>query len=124
VFQAGRRDRKVIAGLFRVGAPVEALPCYEVYAAVDAKNGKDWVENEVIPLVEDRADWAKAVARAARWRSTVSGRFFDAITTRFCGRSQLTVWKRPSAARDYHSGVIRRIRVDQRRPLSTRQRRL
>jgi heme oxygenase-like protein len=88
--QAGPRCRKVIAGLRRVGAPADALPFYEVHAAVDPKHGRDWVDNAVVPLVEEHPDWAQGIVRGACWRSTVNGRFFDAIAERFCVRSRLS----------------------------------
>jgi hypothetical protein len=88
--QAGPRCRKVIAGLRRVGAPAEALPFYEVHAAVDPRHGKDWVDNAVAPLVDDHPEWAMGVVRGACWRSTVNARFFAAMTHRFCRRPRLT----------------------------------
>src|SRR4051812_23245299 len=65
--QAGPRCRKVIAGLRRVGASAEAFPFYEVHASVDPEHGKDWVDNAVVPLVEEDPSWSPGIVRGARW---------------------------------------------------------
>jgi hypothetical protein len=80
--QAGPRCRKVLDGLRRVGAPEEALPFYEVHAAVDPRHGKDWVDNVVTPLADDET-WSDALVRGARWRWLANDAFFGAMADRF-----------------------------------------
>ncbi|HET9770430.1 MAG TPA: iron-containing redox enzyme family protein [Acidimicrobiia bacterium] len=80
--QAGPRCRKVLEGLRRIGAPDDALPFYEVHAAVDPKHGKDWVDNVVAPLA-DLEVWAEGMVRGARWRWLVNDAFFAAMADRF-----------------------------------------
>ncbi len=79
--QAGPRCRKVIDGLRRLGAPGEALPFYEVHAAVDPKHGKHWVDHVVTPLSDD-GTWAEGMMRGARWRWLVNDDFFRAMADR------------------------------------------
>jgi hypothetical protein len=76
--QAGPRCRKVLAGLRRVGAPDGAFPFYEEHAEVDPHHGLAWVNNAVVPLVDDQPDWGPRIVRGAQWRSTVNNRFFAA----------------------------------------------
>jgi hypothetical protein len=79
--QAGPRCRKVLDGLRRVGAPEDALPFYEVHAAVDPKHGKDWVDHVVTPLSDDGA-WANGMVRGARWRWLVNDAFLRTMADR------------------------------------------
>src|SRR5688500_16054835 len=79
--QAGPRCRKVLEGLRRVGAPDDAIPFYEVHAAVDPKHGKDWVDHVVTPLA-DNDTWAEGMVRGARWRWLVNDAFFGAMADR------------------------------------------
>lgn len=79
--QAGPRCRKVLEGLRRVGAPDDAIPFYEVHAAVDPRHGKDWVDHVVTPLADDDV-WAEGMVRGARWRWLVNDAFFGAMADR------------------------------------------
>ena len=79
--QAGPRCRKVLEGLRRLDAPADALPFYEVHAAVDPKHGKDWVDHVVTPLSDD-GTWAEGMVRGARWRWLVNDAFFRSMAHR------------------------------------------
>ena len=77
--QAGPRCRKVLAAFDRLGAPAEAYPFYVEHAEVDPRHGKDWMDNAIVPLVDERPDWAPRILRGALWRSTVNAAFFDVV---------------------------------------------
>ena len=75
--QAGPRCRLVVEALRRLGAPPEALPFYDVHAQIDPRHGKDWLEQAIVPLVEEDPSWGRAVLRGALWRSAVNRVLFD-----------------------------------------------
>ncbi len=84
--QAGPRCRKVVQGLRRVGAPVDALTFYAEHAAADPRHGKDWLDHVITPLAGDPR-WAAGIVRGARWRDAVNRRFFEAAARRFVART-------------------------------------
>ena len=74
--QAGRRCRRVLDALHRLGAPSDALPFYEEHAGTDPRHGKEWLDGALVPLVEENPDWKDRIVRGARWRADVNGRLF------------------------------------------------
>jgi len=78
--QAGPRCRKVVQGLNRLGAPVDALPFYEEHATTDPRHAKEWLDGVVAPLVDAHPSWGPRVVRGATWRAEVNRRLFiDAL---------------------------------------------
>ena len=74
--QAGPRCRKVLQAFDRLGAPADAYPFYAEHAEVDPRHGKDWLDNAIVPTVEERPEWAPRILRGALWRSAVNAAFF------------------------------------------------
>ena len=74
--QAGPRCRKVLQAFDRLSAPAEAYPFYAEHAEVDPRHGKDWLDNAIVPIVEEHPEWAPRILRGALWRSTVNAAFF------------------------------------------------
>lgn len=86
--QAGPRCRKVLAAFDRLGAPEDAYPFYVEHAEVDPRHGKDWLDNVIVPVVEQRPEWAPRILAGAVWRSSVNAAFFDAIWHEIAGRTR------------------------------------
>ena len=74
--QAGPRCRQVVQGLQRTGAPAASIPFYAIHAEVDPRHGRDWVDNAILPTLEQHPEWGPRIVRGAQWRSTVNARFF------------------------------------------------
>ena len=77
--QAGPRCRKVLQAFDRLGAPEDAYPFYAEHAEVDPRHGKDWLDNAIVPVVEEHPEWVPRILRGALWRSTVNAAFFTAL---------------------------------------------
>jgi hypothetical protein len=77
--QAGPRCRMVLHALDRCEAPAAAYPFYREHAEVDPRHGKDWVDNAIIPIVEEHPEWSSGILRGACWRSRTNAAFFDDV---------------------------------------------
>ena len=77
--QAGPRCRKVLAAFDRLSAPDDAYPFYVEHAEVDPRHGKDWLDNAIVPVVEEHPEWAPRILRGALWRSRVNAAFFERL---------------------------------------------
>lgn len=75
--QAGPRSRQVVAGMERLGLPVEARTFYEEHATADPRHGKDWLDHVTAPLSSD-PEMGRRMVRGARWRWTLNARFLEA----------------------------------------------
>jgi heme oxygenase-like protein len=80
--QAGPRCRLVLQAFERLGAPAAAYPFYRVHAEVDPRHGKDWLDNVIAPLAEDRPAWGDRMLRGALWRHRTNAAFFAAVDER------------------------------------------
>jgi hypothetical protein len=81
--QAGPRCRKVVTGMLRLGLGTDALAFYEEHATADPRHGKDWIDQALVPLHDERPEWSARIRRGARWRATVNRRFFAAMERHF-----------------------------------------
>jgi hypothetical protein len=80
--QAGPRCERVVQGLTRAGLADDAGPFYEVHAEVDPVHGRDWVDNAVVPLIEEHPWMAPAIVRGAAWRCAADADFYTELERR------------------------------------------
>lgn len=76
--QAGPRCRLVLAAFDRLRAPAAAYPFYRVHAEVDPRHGRGWVDNALLPICQERPQWAPRILQGAWWRSALNREFFAA----------------------------------------------
>ncbi|MCU1376143.1 MAG: hypothetical protein JWO68_3429 [Actinomycetia bacterium] len=79
--QAGPRCRTVLQAFDRLGAPDAAYPFYAVHAEVDPMHGRTWLENAIVPLLEEHPAWGPRIVRGASWRSAINATFFEQAWT-------------------------------------------
>lgn len=84
--QAGPRCRKVVQGLRRLGASLDALAFYQEHAEADPRHGKAWLDHVVRPLSSDPW-WAAGMVRGALHRSAANAAFFALVGDRVAERS-------------------------------------
>lgn len=77
--QAGPRCERVVQGLTRTGLIDDAGPFYDVHADVDPAHGRDWIDNAVIPLIEEQRWMAPAIVRGAAWRCAADADFYTEL---------------------------------------------
>jgi hypothetical protein len=88
--QAGKRCRRVLDALHRLGAPADALPFYEVHAHTDPRHGKEWLDEALVALAEAHPDWKPRIVRGACWRADVNARLFRDVHTLLATRELQT----------------------------------
>jgi hypothetical protein len=87
--QAGPRCRKVLAALERLDAPADTIPFYAEHAQTDPRHGKEWIDEALVPLVEQRPEWGRRIVRGAAWRCAVNDDLFAVLHDRYAGRREL-----------------------------------
>lgn len=75
--QAGPRSRLVVQGLMRIGAPEQAVPFYEVHAEVDPRHGQGWLDNAIVPVLDEYPEIGERIIRGAMWRSRTNAELFS-----------------------------------------------
>jgi hypothetical protein len=88
--QAGPRCRRMVEAFNRLGAPKDAFPFYQEHAQTDPRHGKEWLEEALMPLVEQHPDWHERIVRGARWRADVNARLFRDVHTLLATRELQT----------------------------------
>eukprot|EP00762_Andalucia_godoyi_P008855 ANDGO_01181.mRNA.1 hypothetical protein len=80
--QAGIRCKAIVKALQRLNVPQDAIPFYDVHAAVDPVHGADWIKKVVEPLASTNAGWGERILRGAALKLVTNRAFFEFASAR------------------------------------------